>query len=563
MKVEYKILYGLGANQKEFKIEAELLKSEALKRSVRTSSDFQLCEKEEGIDRKLSPICEMVRNQAASLDEADLTLTVPKSISESTIVKLLEDLVKAIHYFTQIKEPSAPSSIESTNFHIKALVSPSGEKIQMLVEYPGASFEIKNIRVPFPIRAVLPISIRNSMSHWLLQKATGTKSPASCKAEPHFIRTFDNKTYEYMINDCEHVLLTDRSTTLPIAVLTRTLNQRKVVKVLAGVSEITVTPIPSGSFQVKINGKSVHLAKGETVREKSHATGQTIVELKRYRDDVYYIYVPSQGIQVLTDGQHVEVVVPEYLRTRAAGLCGDLNGESTADLKTPETCITKAPRYTAFSYMLNKEGSSRASAGPVCSGIPAGERAIYRQEVSRCTKKEAIPTPLTKLSVEAVRQEKVLRHVVKLTPGQVCISRQKVTVCNPEGGVLEREGSKPIRVEFGCVSRTSSKGQTLQRKAFSGELELEELEQLPTKYWSIEYEPVTCRPRQSSSPSSNPVMMVGESSIIRGSQWLGRNLDAEGGLSQRCEYNSDCPDGYYCNSSHRAGGRHAMNCVRY
>merc|ERR1719423_408964 len=63
----------------------------------------------------------------------------------------------------------------------------------------------------------------------------------------------------------------------------------------------------------------------------------------------------------------VEVVAPQLLKSRAVGLCGDMNGERSADLKTPGMCVMR-PHLAALSYLINKSGS--ASGFERCSGIP-------------------------------------------------------------------------------------------------------------------------------------------------------------------------------------------------
>merc|ERR1712219_79065 len=127
-------------------------------------------------------------------------------------------------------------------------------------------------------------------------KLTGNHVPATCRVEPSVVRTFDNMTLSYKINDCEHVLLMDGSKHIPVAITTKTVSgEKKIVKILS-------------------------------------------------------------GITVLSNGVMVEVVAPQLLKSRAVGLCGDMNGERSADLKTPGQCVMR-PHLAAVSYLINKSGS--------------------------------------------------------------------------------------------------------------------------------------------------------------------------------------------------------------
>merc|ERR1719378_1879734 len=61
--------------------------------------------------------------------------------------------------------------------------------------------------------------------------------------------------------------------------------------------------------------------------------------------------------------KRVEVQSYQFiLRNKACGLCGDLNGEKTADLKTTHQCIRSSPTLAAYSYMITDSS---------CQGVPS------------------------------------------------------------------------------------------------------------------------------------------------------------------------------------------------
>jgi len=224
-------------------------------------------------------------------------------------------------------------------------------------------------------------------------RLSGYAIPSTCVVEPSYIRTFDNKTVEYAINDCEHVLLLDGSRRLPVAVVTKTIpEQKKMVRILAGVTEVHLIPV-SGAIEVEYNRVKIPINLGEIVMKKS-PTGIVMTLIKRYHDNTYLVYIPSLSLTVITDGVRVEVVAPRILKSRAAGLCGDMNDEITADLKTPRMCVMRS-KLAAISYMLNKAGTS--SVFPRCSGIPAQFHEEFARESQICTKETIIPTPVLKL----------------------------------------------------------------------------------------------------------------------------------------------------------------------
>merc|ERR1711934_483549 len=129
----------------------------------------------------------------------------------------------------------------------------------------------------------------------------------------------------------------------------------------------------------------------------------------------------QESLWVLFDGKNAEISGSTLLRSRSCGLCGDLNGENTADLKTPERCIMSRPRLAAYSYMIQEAS---------CAGIPS--------------------------------------------PGKVCISKQMVKICS-KINKSETEEPKPIKVqrkvlEYVCEEASTPLAQQLEQRAKSGEI---------------------------------------------------------------------------------------------
>merc|ERR1711874_599794 len=140
----------------------------------------------------------------------------------------------------------------------------------------------------------------------------------------------------------------------------------KEVKILAGVAEVLMTPISAANMKIKIglNGRQeiVEVLPGE-VKVIRH-NGLEILH-----------------VMVMFCGKHVQIFGNPLLRARSCGLCGDLNAETTADLKTPERCIMSRPQFAAYSYMIQES----------CQGIPSQDLAKYQQEKTTCLSKKLFP----------------------------------------------------------------------------------------------------------------------------------------------------------------------------
>merc|ERR1719309_1620098 len=143
-----------------------------------------------------------------------------------------------------------------------------------------------------------------------------------------------------------------------------------------------------------VNGEELTLpAVGERLVKKN-SEGETMLVLLRHQDNVFQVYIPRQGLMVLSNGSMVEVVAPQLLKSRTVGLCGDMNGERIADLKTPGMCVLR-PHLAALSFMLNKSGAE--SGFERCSGLPVALKAEFVRESNKCPHEVIIPTPVSKL----------------------------------------------------------------------------------------------------------------------------------------------------------------------
>lgn len=504
MKLDSKIKFGRhsgpGSHQ-EVKVKAEFLKTEEQIKSVREAVEYQKCEQEIREGKLLSPICMKVRHEAASLDKLVLSVEVPSRVSRMWLWRMLEGIVFSDYFpmvqrLSQNYEVEVEDEVDTKKVMIEGRIDRVGQFAKAKVTYGQTEYEIKGVPVPRMIRWFMPFSVRNNLYYWFLQRATSNQAPASCRVEPKFVGTFDNVTYPYAINDCGHVLVIDRRRVIPVAIMTRTYpgsnGMQKSVKILAGKFDIELIPTAgvnagissssgvagekNGPIEVKVNGREVTIERGQTFAEKSAKTGRIVFEVERYMDDVYQVYVQDQWLEVMTNGKHIEVVVPQTFRARSAGLCGDLNGEKTTDLKSPRMCILKA-KVAGVAYMLGKSSGGRREEGgvaPQCSGIPSELKEEYEEEERECIKEHVIPTHLASHlhQLPHLVKPKVASHAILITRFDVCLSREAVDVhpgkVRDDGGLLPAY-KKPRVLTFVCVPKQSAMSGSLLWRARAGE----------------------------------------------------------------------------------------------
>jgi hypothetical protein len=491
------IEYGYVNKAREvIKLKSTMIKSPEQIQAVRNSPEFLRCTEQIKLGQPLSHVCEITRHQATSIDEIRSELIIPTYLTKYSIIPNVAGMVKSLLIGNLIEHPSNHVSVESVK--ILAKISRVGNEAQLIVENNGRKYEIRNIRLPNILNGVLPISLHDPLMYTPIQKISANQIPASCRVEPTRISTFDNKTYTYELNNCYHLLFRDCTEKIPVAVMAKTLTGlNKEVKILAGIAEMIMTPVSATNMKIQliVKGKPVPVeAQPGVPLIIRNEQGLEILEIVRYQDNVYLVKAIQESLWVLFDGKNAEISGSTLLRSRSCGLCGDLNGENTADLKTPERCIMSRPRLAAYSYMIQEAS---------CAGIPSEDKALYTKEKTECVKQEIIPTPLERLSkilIEPVTVKPLVQqHLVKRMPssGKVCISKQMVKICS-KINKSETEEPKPIKVqrkllEYVCEEAGTPLAQQLEQRAKSGEILTLEVINKPVSFSKIEYEPVTCK----------------------------------------------------------------------
>merc|ERR1712055_947371 len=232
--------FGKSSQMESVKVVAQLEKTEELRREIRESPEFKQCLVDQGRHELLTPVCTTARLQSASMDKIRLTINTPEAWADSYIMNLLDRV---------------------------------SQTITAKVWTPTREVLLRNIRFMGFARFFLPATALRNPAEVGALKLTGDHIPATCHVEPSYVRTFDNLTVPYQINDCEHVLVMDGSRHAPIAVTTRTVvpsgvssggqgpdgsfchppcdyewmespapSQRKIVKILSGISEVEMIP---------------------------------------------------------------------------------------------------------------------------------------------------------------------------------------------------------------------------------------------------------------------------------------------------------------------------------
>merc|ERR1712228_1060344 len=457
-----------------------ILKSDEHKEYIRQSPVYERCIKDESKGRLLTGSCVELRTLASTLDKLQGKLYLPVEIAENKVVEMTSEAVKILllPYMTQ-KTVEKRISGQHIEYEIESRVNGTGKLLYGEIDGNGKEVKLSNIRLGNLFTKVLPISTKYPLTTSILQKLTNYTTPSRCIIESGKVETFDRMNYTYPLNDCEHVVFAERTTKPRVVVLTKKTPQKQHIKLV----------VDGRKYEAVIN-KETRFSRGgkaiikidEEVKELNTVMEHLDTIVTKYLDGVYAIYSRKYGVEIVADGERLEVKsYPILFRDRVTGLCGDLNGEWIADLKTPKECIIPVPKLTALTFML-EDGK--------CRGIPQQEKPELRKFEQRCIKKKEIPSRVSKVFETPVvyrmkNMETELKHTFVEIGEKICVSKELIRECT-------RSYPKEIvtkKVPFTCFSGPHAL--VIKSRVIAGE-HIGELSTYPTEFIQTIYEPKQC-----------------------------------------------------------------------
>merc|ERR1719318_1650329 len=494
-KLTVKADYGIQGEEKvSVSAEMKAVQSEDQKTFAKNSANAKNCESHVALGQLLSETCKQARTQASALDVVEAVINIPTSITQSPKFVSLTELVKLYYlpYLSISKVETLEEELTMDMYVVKAKIDQFGKKLSMNVLHQGQNLELKNLRIGYYLQGLLPMSTKENAMLNIVQQLTAHGAPSVCSVEGGKVTTFDKLQYNYLFNDCEHVIFKDCSPANIVEVsVKKTAHVHHVKVILANIKyDLELTkPIWSSrttTAVIKVNGQQKSIQHGHHGKQQEKTEFVELAQnyyvdegtyLTSYEDGVYAIVSKLYRLAVYADGERVEVKTLQHsLRNQACGLCGDLNDEKTADMKSAGSCIMSSPKLAAYSYMV---------ADNKCKGIPAEDLSQYQEETSKCAKKELVPTKVT----EVWQQKKIvsMRHLVEESPKKVCISKLQVNVCGSSSipkQVIMKE------VPYFCVPKDTA-GSTLKRIAEQGE-KIQNVDEHPTSYTKMVSHPMQC-----------------------------------------------------------------------
>ena len=492
-RVTIKSLLGFKDGRKEsVKAQIKLARTEAMKTYAKASVAWKKCAKNLSKDLKLTTSCKKAFKLAASMNNIEMSVALPKVVKPSPYVDALFRMAKVYYlpYLTQEVSSYNRQSENHEHFKLDLDISPSGNFFSANVDNDRLKTIFKNIRLHPITKGLLPINVKTSALHQLLGQVAAKDAPSTCSVEieGNRVSTFDKVVYNYKLNDCEHVIFKDCSATPKVMVSLKKTPGLHIVKAIIDNNkyELELVKAPRGSriapSKLKVNGQIVKPVHKQAAPSISHFEDKANY-ITMSEDGVFEIFSLKYGISVLASQQSAQVKTYQWaLRNLACGLCGDLNGEKTADVRSANNCVMSKPKLAALSYMVQDQ---------TCAGIPKQYMEVFQKEERDCVKRVVEPTKVMDVFSYVQRTIKMMqsmKHYIIEAGQLICFSKKQVKVCSTR----ESQPAEVVRKEmsFFCIPM-DKEGEVIKKMAERGE-RIPHADKYPTKMTQVVYEPKEC-----------------------------------------------------------------------
>merc|ERR1712025_260870 len=291
--------------------------------------------------RQKQKYCSKKVEQSKSLDYTEFDVTYSSQLPRQvyTWAKRTNMGLKAAlyQYISYIGEETNQNKIT-----VKLNINQQLNSLTMTVASPEDTTRYRNIRLPYQLAGMIPFVAGKNPAEQGYKALTGESWMSQCVVGEGYVQTFDQKTYSYQIDECDHVVASDCSgdSDHSVMVLAKEVNGMKHITILSGQTKIQLSPAQAYSnsveqYQLSVNGQEMSLQQNKQVTLSS-------------QDQTVTISTPSSRITHY--GKTVEIEEKGSADGSHCGLCGDYNNDKRADLKSPKKCIFQSSKLFGKSY---------------------------------------------------------------------------------------------------------------------------------------------------------------------------------------------------------------------
>ena len=257
---------------------------EQLKSVSEDSHEYRTLEEElmRYVEEK-NEFCRQQRQQLSTLDEVKFRIEytpMPEYIRR--YARFVDTFVKGglLPFMTKYESTHNENIIKvELKFHTHH------NTVDMALDTETDSIKYSNIRLPEKLRSVLPLIATERVAEQVISQLQGVNVYPKCTIGDEIVKSYDNTTYRYQLDDCYYVLASDCSKNFRHAVLGKVVEGKKHITIYTEGSKITMKPSASYSesrreVEIEVDGQSIQLNRNEKKQLRSQDV-KTHYELTR------------------------------------------------------------------------------------------------------------------------------------------------------------------------------------------------------------------------------------------------------------------------------------------
>jgi len=438
------------------------------------------------IERELMRVVEeKIEFCRAQLNELSTLDTVKLNIEYSPIPEYLKKYTKLVDVAVKTVLLPYMTEYETRESHNRIVVDlkflPHLYAFNLVLTTEEGTVKYKHIRIPEPLREVIPVVATEQPIVSTISFIKESPLYPVCRIGDSVVKSFDNTTYSYELDDCYHILAADSSSQHLFSVLGKETEGKKEVKVFVHETEVVMKPSPRYTvehkeYTIEVDGQPIEIRPNEH-KEIPTKSRTTVIKIIRSPDDVLILETPY--LRVIYDGKIIEVKNTKLVVERELkGLCGSNNGDQRDDVLTVTSCIAPTYYTAALSYRIQKS----------CSPLSREQENIKRQ-LSNCIRPKVEKTKVSQILKMKLGKCTEMKHSTIWQGEKFCISQVPIVECGM--GCAPRSIVNKT-VPFTCLPSTNKRVIKLYiEKVRRGDV-LPELRNMDKTFTTHMHVPVSC-----------------------------------------------------------------------
>jgi len=377
------------------------------------------------------------------------------------------------------------SEIETRETHNRVIVDlkfiPHLYVFNMVLSTEEGTVKYENIRIPEPLREVIPVVATEQPIVNLISTIKESPLYPVCRIGDNVIKTFDNTSYSYELDDCFHVLAADSTSQHLFSILGKETEGKKELKVFVHETEIVIKPtarytVERKEYLIEVDGREIVVRPNEH-KEISTKRQTAVIKIIRSPDSVLILETPY--VRVIYDGKVIEIKNTKLVVERELkGLCGNSNGDKRIDVLTASSCVAPTYYSAALTYRIQES----------CSPLTR-EQEIIKSKISTCIRPKVEKTKVSHIMKTKLGKCTEMKHSTIWQGEKFCISQVPVVECGM--GCAPRSVVNKT-VPFTCLPSTNKRVIKLYiEKIRRGDV-LPELRNMDKTFTTHMHVPVSC-----------------------------------------------------------------------